>query len=357
MTGAPIEYGRLLKDLNDRASRVRQPLNGYFELTSACNLSCRMCYVRHSPLDKTARQKELSASQWLEIARQARDEGMLFMLLTGGEIFLREDFFDLYEPLTRLGLILTLFSNGTLITRRIAERLALAPPNRFEITLYGATAATYEMVTGVPGSYAACRRGIENLLANRITLALKSTLTKHNVHELEDMRQMAADWGVPFYAGWGLSKRPDGLQCEAEDCRLPAEECVDLEASDRAFADDWTEASMKETPANDLRNFYCRLGRAAFVVNPSGDMNACLLLPQPGVSIVENGFGAAWTRLKEFVDSAPSPSPVCLGCDARIYCGRCPAYSFTDNGTLTEPVPYWCEIAKERKRRYERPAE
>ena len=94
--------------------------------------------------DRKARRKELSAAQWLELARQAKDNGLLFLLLRAGRSFLRRDFFDIYEPLTRMGLVITLFTNGTLITRAIAERLAQAPPSRTEITLYGATAATYE---------------------------------------------------------------------------------------------------------------------------------------------------------------------------------------------------------------------
>ena len=147
--------------------RLRQPVNGTFELTERCNLACRMCYVCQSSGDAARRTKELSAAAWLELARQAVDNGMVFLLLTGGEVFLRPDFFEIYTPLTRLGLILTLFTNGTLITEAVAERLAEAPPSRTEITLYGATAATYEAVTGVPGSYARCCAGIEALVRHR----------------------------------------------------------------------------------------------------------------------------------------------------------------------------------------------
>ncbi len=113
-----------------------------------------MCYVCRAPADETMRGSELSAAQWLELARTAVDHGMLFLLLTGGEVFLRPDFFDIYTPLTRMGFILTLFTNGTLVTDSVATRLAEAPPSRTEITLYGATAETYEAITGVPGSYA-----------------------------------------------------------------------------------------------------------------------------------------------------------------------------------------------------------
>jgi radical SAM protein with 4Fe4S-binding SPASM domain len=356
MTGVPTEYGPLVTELHERAAKARRPIHAAFELTSACNLSCRMCYVRQSGSDRTARRKEMSAAQWVELSRQAKDNGLLFLLLTGGEVFLRQDFFDIYVPLTRMGLIITVFSNGTLITPAIAARLAQAPPNRTEITLYGATAATYEAITGVPGSYAACCAGIEALVAQGVPLNLKTTLTRHNVAELEDMRQMAHNWGLPFTGAWLLSQRPDGQPSDVDNCRLSAAECIELEATDQASANETREDAIGGTPAQNEKNFYCKAGKATYVINPYGDMHACQLLPLPAARPLENGFQAAWAEVTQFVDSAPAPSPVCLSCEVGAYCGRCPAWSLNETGTLTEPVPYWCEIARVRQERYERPA-
>jgi radical SAM protein with 4Fe4S-binding SPASM domain len=348
----PTDYGPLVRELHRRAAERRQPVNGTFELTERCNLACRMCYVRQASGDAARRAKELSAAAWLKLARQAVDNGMVFLLLTGGEVFLRPDFFELYTPLTRLGLILTLFTNGTLITEALAARLAEAPPSRTEITLYGATAATYEAVTGVPGSYARCCAGIEALVKHRVPLGLKTTITRQNVGELEAMRQMAHNWGVPFSGGWLLSKRRDGVLSEVADCRLTASECVALEATDWASASEWTEAALRESSLSHDRNFYCQAGKAAFVVNPQGEMNPCLDLTQPAALPLEIGFRAAWEQVQRYVNSAPPLAAACLACDARDYCPRCPAWSLMETGTLTEPVPYLCEIACKRKERY-----
>jgi radical SAM protein with 4Fe4S-binding SPASM domain len=353
MTELPADYGSLMRELLSRAAKERQPANGTFELTSRCNLSCRMCYIRHAAGDRTCIASELPASAWLELARQAKDNGMAFLLLTGGEIFLRRDFFEIYEPLTRLGLILTLFSNGTLITKEIAARLAQAPPSRTEITLYGATAATYEAVTGISGSYAACCAGIEALVSNRVPLGLKTTITRHNVHELEAMRRMAHNWGVPFSGAWMLSERRDGGRSDADNCRLPARESVALEATDQASANEMMEAALRELPTENAENFYCHAGKSSFVVNPTGEMNACIMLPSPGARPLEINFNAAWQEVQQYVDAAPPPSQTCLNCNVRVFCGRCPAWSLMDNGTLTEPVPYLCEVARARQERYE----
>lgn len=341
----PTEYAPLLRELHSRAAAQRQPVSGTFELTERCNLACRMCYISQAPGDGARRARELSAAAWLELARQAVDNGMVFLLLTGGEVLLRPDFLQLYSPLTRLGLVITVFTNGTLITEALAARLAEAPPARTEITLYGATAQTYEGLTGVPGSYARCCAGIEALVRHRVPLGLKTTVTRQNVGELDAMRKMAHNWGLPFSAGFLLSNRRDGAPSEVGDCRLSASECVDLEAIDGAAATDWTDAALRESSFGHDRTFYCLAGEVAFMVNAFGEMNVCLDLQMPAARPLEIGFRAAWEHVQRFVDSAPPLAPPCSTCDARIHCSTCPALSHQETGRLTEPVPYLCEMA------------
>ncbi len=166
---------------------------------------------------------------------------------------------------------------------------------------------------------------------------------------------MARDWGVPFYAGWLLTRRRDGHPSDVENCRLSAQDCVMLEATDSASADELTEAALRESPVSSYNysNFYCQAGKAAFAVSPSGEMKVCVSLTQPAARPLDIGFRAAWEQVQRFVDDAPL-APVCLACDARVYCSRCPMWSLLETGTLTEPVPYLCEIARVRQERYQK---
>ena len=95
---------RLTQYLFDRASRTLTPLSGTFELSPVCNLACKMCYVRKTPAEVAASPRPpVGLIQWLSIAEQARDAGMLYLLLTGGEPFLWQDFWPLYERLSTMG--------------------------------------------------------------------------------------------------------------------------------------------------------------------------------------------------------------------------------------------------------------
>lgn len=311
-----------------------------------------MCYINLPAIDVNQRQRELSSEQWIRLAKEAVDNGMLFLLLTGGEPFLRPDFFQILEPLSRMGILLTIFTNGTPITKEVARRLAQYPPYRIEITLYGATEKTYEGITRVPGSYARCLAGIEALLEYNLPLLLKTTITRQNVSELEEMRRLAHNLGLKFSGGWLLTKRRDGLPSEVEDCRLSPRECVMLEATDQASALEWQEEALRANNTYKEETFYCLAGKCAFAVNPFGEMNVCLDLPFPSAKPLEVGFKSAWEEIQRFVDNAPPLSPICQTCDDRFFCNRCPAWSYLETGTLTEPVKYLCEIAKERRRIY-----
>ena len=165
---------------------------------------------------------------------------------------------------------------------------------------------------------------------------------------------MAEDWGLPFSGAWLLTKRPDGHASDVENCRLPAAQCVALESSDRASATEMSEAALRTAASETGHNFYCVAGKSAFVITPAGEMNLCLHLPEPRAKPLEIGFQAAWTRVGRFLDSAPPLSQECRSCDARAFCGRCPGWSHMETGTLTKPVPYWCEIARARQQRYSR---
>lgn len=344
----PSDYKELTRTLFNDASERGVPINGTFELTSRCNLGCAMCYIRTRAADKAMKASELSTEQWLDLGRQAVDAGMMFLLLTGGEVFLRPDFFDIYEPLTEMGLLITLFTNATLITKPVAKRLSERPPSRLEVTIYGATEATYEAVTRQPGSYKRFMRGMEALLEAGLRPKIKTTLSRLNVHEFDQMKAMAEEWNSSFSAAWLLTKRRDFCSSSVEEIRFSATEAVELEQRDPQAVENLKRTALREDNDPTDEAFFCQAGKCSFVIGPSGDMNICIDLCLPRARPTEIGFLAAWEQVKHFLRSVP-PSENCSSCDLNKYCTRCPAWGYIEMGSLTSSVPYLCEVAKERK--------
>jgi MoaA/NifB/PqqE/SkfB family radical SAM enzyme len=119
------------------------------ELTFRCNLQCAHCYCNLPLNDQDAINKELSTEKVCDILDQIADAGCLWLLLTGGEPLVRRDFLEIYTYAKKKGFMISLFTNGTLLTEKMADYLAEYPPFILEITLYGVTKETYESITGL----------------------------------------------------------------------------------------------------------------------------------------------------------------------------------------------------------------
>ncbi|MHB0999051.1 MAG: radical SAM protein [Armatimonadota bacterium] len=346
----------IMKAIVSKAVKARQPIDGTFELTSRCNLRCGMCYIRTDMNDKAVCASELTAEEWVGLARSATDAGMLFLLITGGEVFARPDFFDIYNPITGMGLQLTVYTNGTLITPAIAEKIAERPPHTLGITLYGATPETYDAVTGSRGSFARCCAGVEALLdAGVQSLEVKTTLTRYNIDELDAMRALADKWKLPIQSAWGLMQRVDGTKSLVDDFKLSPAQGVSLEDNPDAgvtFSDEGDASIVPEEPDDPL---FCHAAKCSFTITPAGIMIPCSGLHRFATYPLKSGFQQAWLELQELVTSMPI-SPTCrnTSCELRSYCPWCPAYAYLETGTYTDPIPYFCEIAKERRNRRQR---
>src|SRR5205085_1130819 len=197
-----------------------------------------------------ARSAELTTAEHRRIVDELAEMGCLWLLYSGGEIFARRDFLDIYEHAKRSGLLVTLFTNGILIDERIADRLADLPPFAIEITLYGNTPQTYERLTRIPGSYARCMRGIELLLERKLPLKLKTVAVSINRHEVFDMKAFADGLGVEFKFDAMINPRID---CSASPLavRLTSEEIVEMDLLDSTRVSEWQRLArnFKPTPA------------------------------------------------------------------------------------------------------------
>ncbi len=182
--------------LYGRAALNKIPLTAGFELTPVCNFACKMCYVRKTPAEVAACGGLQSLDFWLDVARQARDAGTLFPLLTGGETFLYPQLQPLYEALCDMGMEVSINSNGSCITPDTVAWLRRRPPVRLNITLYGGSNETYARLCGDPKGFDRVCSGIELLAKNNLRFKFNCSLTPHNCGDLAEMRRFAKEYGM-----------------------------------------------------------------------------------------------------------------------------------------------------------------
>jgi radical SAM protein with 4Fe4S-binding SPASM domain len=340
-----LGYSDFSRRLHWQAAIRRIPIMGSLELTFRCNLRCQHCYVAHGRGGIPGR-RELSTAEINHIIDEVVDEGCLWFLITGGEPLWRRDFADIYSYARSRGLLVTLFTNGTLLTPRSADLLAEQRPFLVEITLYGATQETYDRVTGVPGSYARCRRGIELLLERDIPLQLKTIVMAHNQHELADMRSFAQSLGVGFRydpllnAGLDGSDRPLAL-------RLAPEQIVQLDMEDslrraglvRRYAELW----KGQLPADRL--YTCNAGVSSFHIDPYGQLCLCMLDRAQGYDLRSGSFRDGWRSFLAQANAEKcSPQAACGQCALRPACAQCPGWGRLEHGDPQERVAFLCQI-------------
>ncbi len=363
-----ITYSQFDRALFASAREKRVPISGTFELTSRCNLDCAMCYIRKGPNDQAAIREELSAAQWLEIARQARDEGLLYLLLTGGEVFLRPDFFEILDGLSALGLKLTINSNATMITGDVAKRLAEYPVAQIAVTIYGASPETYGRISGNPSGFDRTVNGIRILMENGIRVRLRTTIVRQNYADLEAMFQLADDIGVGMRLNAGVYGCRDGVDNDPFGVRLTPEEQLQCEnyymvRRLKKAGFEVPEPKPPETPEfEDIMSgeiaengshkepqesiFKCAASHFMFSVSPKGRLCACLLMDEPSVNLLPDvKFKRAWEDLKALSDKLPHCQE-CRTCKHTKYCKHCPARLLGETGCLTKKAPYLCEKAE-----------
>ena len=347
-----------LDHLNAAFAAKRIPASGTFDLTQRCNLRCVHCYVQSpeqragKPARASAGGRALSTREVLCILDQAAKAGCLTMVLTGGEPLLRRDFATIYRHARECGMLVSVFTNGTLITPEVVAVLREYPPLSVEISLYGATPATYEAVTGVRGAYAACRRGIERLLRHGVRVALKTVVLTTNRHEFHAMEDLARTYGVKFRLDGGIVGRLDGDRSPIR-YRIPAEELVALEFEDADRAAAWKRyyAGVKGSPASD-RLYVCGAGLTSFHVNAVGRLMPCLMVPGVGYDLRRMRFATAWSRIVRRIDARKGGAGfVCSRCEKLAVCSYCPGFALLDQGRERARSDYLCALGQQRLQR------
>ena len=350
-----------------KASRGLLPLSGTFELSPVCNFDCKMCYVRRSAAEVAAHDRPIrTLEDWRRTARQAREAGMLFLLLTGGEPFLWPGFGELYEELVEMGIIVTINTNGSLIDGAAIARLKTHPPRRINITLYGAGDETYGRLCGVRGMFDRVDRAIRGLREAGICVKLNCSLTPYNEHDLEAMiayaQALDLQIDVTSYMFPPIRRDEDSVGVnrgrfspeKSARYRLRAYELQNPPEYYRRLLGD-IRAGYMDPPGLDEGCYdpldgriRCRAGKASFWITWDGWLTPCGLMPQPRVDLTGRDFPGAWQELTE-KSAAVRLSGVCAQCSNQRICHPCAAMALAETGT-SEGIPqYLCRTVQEMR--------
>jgi len=346
-----LSYGAFSADLHQRQAGERVPLQVSIEVTRRCPLECLHCYNNLPMGDLDAKQRELSKEEHFRMLDELVEMGCFWILYTGGEIFARKDFLEIYTYAKKKGFLITLFTNGTIITEQIADYLAEWPPFAIEITLYGRTRETYEALTMIPGSYDRCMKGIELLRSRKLPLKLKTVATSINKHEVVSMRQFAEDeLGVEFKMDGQINPRVDCSQSPLA-VRLAPEEVVALDMAAPKASSEYLRLAKHdlENPPNLSQIdtvYFCGGGMNGFAINAYGEVGICVISQQETFGVRDGGVRKIWEgALLNLRQRKRTKITKCVDCRIQSLCGMCPANGELEGGDRESPVEFLCHVA------------
>jgi len=327
----------------------RYPLSASIELTDRCNLSCVHCYINQPAADSPVKAQELNTGDWKELLDQMADAGCLFLLITGGEPLLREDFEEIFIHARKRGMLVSLFSNATMLTPKLVDLFDDWSLHSLEVSLYGATEKTYERVTGQPGSFDRCIQGIKLAIAKGLKINLKTVLLTINKHELEKMKALTEKLGMKFRYDSTLWPRLDGTM-ENIQYQIPDNEILALDLEDPERLEGWlkTAESSKGQYLRAGKVFTCGAGYRSYHIDARGRINPCMMVRKPSYNVLSMGFGSAWEKIGEIRRLNRQSNTKCETCSVGALCTQCPGWSLAVYGDYETPVPAVCEIGQLR---------
>lgn len=363
-----IAPGNALSEyLYRKATRFRVPLGGTFELSPVCNFKCRMCYVRKTPAEVAESPRPiLTLEDWRTIAHQARDAGLLDILLTGGEPLFWPDFWKLYEELIDMGFRISINTNGSLIDSEVIRRFKERPPQKVNVTLYGASDETYFRLCGNRDAFSRVDSGIRMLKAAGIAMKLNCSLTPENAGDLDWIvayaRELDVQLNVATYMFPPIRRCPEMF---GNNERFTPEESgrylmrfLRLNRGEEHYrrylqniADGCTEPLGLDEGCIDPVDgkVRCRAGRSSFWITWDGWMTPCGMMPQPQADLRELDFHNAWKRTVAAV-AAMKLSGTCESCSSRDICHPCAAISLAETGSFGGIPTYMCRAVAEMQR-------
>lgn len=327
----------LLDEVYQKYREANRAYAVMLELTYRCVCRCVHCYINDDPPD------EMTTSEVVNLLEQLKDEGVLDIGLTGGEIFLRDDLEVILSEAARRGFLTYLLTTGILIDEAAADMLKRYRIHHVEISLMGSTAKTHDLVMRHPGAFEKTMKAIQLLRERDIPIVLKNSVLRQNYLELADMAKLAESMNIIFSANASVLPKINGDRVNQE-CALDFDTAANLNP---ALLNGGLLPNEDSTKGATLT---CNAGRTNCGISPNGTVYPCLIWRQPVGNVKENSFNEIWHSkpqeiLQKIRSSRPEDAKECFGCANAKNCKRCPGMAYAESGNFLSAVDSACALA------------
>jgi radical SAM protein with 4Fe4S-binding SPASM domain len=329
----------LMSEMAAKALKLNIPLSVQLDLTYRCNERCVHCYLDHDD------HGEMNTAEIKGLLDQMADAGVFFLTISGGEIMMRKDFFEILEHAHARTFSIKLKTNGVLIRKKEAERIRALGVESVQISVYSHRAEVHDAITKMPGSFRQTIEAVRLLRTVGLHVTMANVLMVQNAQDYPGVRTLANELGAQCTLDPTITPMMDGD-------RSILELNVDKTALREVFRDIALVGNVEEFCAppqgvdeDALDMLPCSAGHTACYVSPYGDVYPCVQFPLPSGNVRSTKFVDIWRdspQLKEVRSITLRDMPSCSQCTHGATCTRCPGLAYLE-GNMRGPSYQDCE--------------
>lgn len=329
----------LLYEMTSRALELGVPISVHLDITYRCNERCLHCYLDHDD------RGEMTTAEIKDVLHQLAEAGTFLLALSGGEIFMRRDFFEILEYARKLLFSVKLKTNGAMIREPEARRLAQLGVQNVQISIYSDRPEVHDAITKLPGSLKRSLEAIRLLKTHGVRVTIANVLMTANLFEDAGVLQLAKDLGVSYALDPMVTPKMDG-DVSTLSLRAPLwalQKAVRNQELAGAIDED---SSSCPAPITEIaEDLPCSAGHNSCYISPYGDVFPCVQFPLPSGNLRRQTFLEIWKdsrQLKQVRDIRMKDLSTCSSCSHTATCSRCPGLAFME-GDMRGPSSADCQ--------------
>lgn len=325
----------LMWEMADRASQLGVPVSVHLDLTYRCNERCVHCYLDHDD------HGEMSLPEICNVLEQMAAAGTFFLCLSGGEVFMRRDFFEIVAYARKLLFSVKIKTNGVMIREAEARRLAELGVQDVQISIYSKDPDVHDGITKLPGSLQRSLQAVRLLKAHGVRVTIANVLMMANLFDDGAVMNLARDLGASYSLDPMVTPKMDG-DTSILGLRAP------LWALQKVHKDGFAAQNAHAAGPAELdesEDLPCSAGHSFCYISPYGDVFPCVQFPLPTGNVRRQSFADIWNNSSEMAQVRSirmKDLSTCSRCSHSSACTRCPGLAYME-GDMRGPSSADCQ--------------
>ncbi|MEO0275735.1 MAG: radical SAM protein [candidate division WOR-3 bacterium] len=310
------------------------PLHCYLEITNKCNARCYFCFQG----EEYRKREDLDTETWKKIIIELEKMGCFWVIISGGEPLIREDFWDIIEFLKKKRFVLSLVSNGILLKKEDIIRFKKYYFESITVSIHSVNKETCDKIFGINYPLDKIINIILEMNKENLPIVVHAVLTKDTIGEFENMYQFFKNHGFKEYQITFYCVHP--VPFKNYEVFLPSEEEL------KSF---YKKHNWPIFPKKSPSIFLCGAGKNVLRIDAIGNVHLCPVLEFPIGNLREKSLEEIWKNnfvLTIFRKIDSKNFSECLNCDYHLFCETCMAHNWNETKNIFKPGKFICKLAK-----------